>query len=184
MNQLVNIGNRIPREYFITSGSGESDITIHAGSFHLALKDAGIEQHNIIFYSSILPAIATEIPKPENQVHGSVMEIISAVANAQKGERATAGITYGWLYNKETKEKYGGLVCEYNGKDTEKQAGKTLEASLNELYVNGFSEEYDIKDIRLITKSIVPKKNFGTALVAICFTSYDLPVNTYFSLLL
>lgn len=31
------VGNRIPYEFFICSGSGESDITVHAGSFHLAL---------------------------------------------------------------------------------------------------------------------------------------------------
>ena len=75
------IGNRIPKDYFITKGCGESNITIHAGSYHLALKTAGIEMCNIMTYSSILPAIATEIERPQHLYHGSVMETIMAVSS-------------------------------------------------------------------------------------------------------
>ena len=53
------VGNRIPKDFFVTTGTGESDLTIHAGSYHLALKNAGIEMCNIMTYSSILPNIAT-----------------------------------------------------------------------------------------------------------------------------
>ena len=73
-NSEILFGNRIPKDFFITSGIGESDITIHAGSYHLALKEAGIEMCNIIAYSSILPKIATEIEKPKELVHGSVLK--------------------------------------------------------------------------------------------------------------
>ena len=66
INKII-IGNRIPKDYYITKGKGESDIAIHAGSFHHALKDAGIEMCNIISYSSILPGIAKEIKKVKNQ---------------------------------------------------------------------------------------------------------------------
>ncbi|MBN2142889.1 pyruvoyl-dependent arginine decarboxylase [Candidatus Woesearchaeota archaeon] len=170
------IGNKVPREYFVTSGVGESDITIHAGSYHLALKDAGIEMCNIMTYSSIMPGIAQEIAKPDGLVHGSVMDTISAVSNSNKGERATAAIIYSWLYDKETGERYGGLVCEYHGDKTEEEAGDELRMSLSELYVNGFSERFELKETRLISRSIVPEKKFGTALVAICFTSYEYPV--------
>ena len=58
-------GQRIPKDYFVTKGKGESDITVHAGSYHLALREAGIEMCNIMTYSSILPSIATEIERPE-----------------------------------------------------------------------------------------------------------------------
>lgn len=51
----ILVGNRIPRDYFVTKGTGQSDITIHAGSYHLALKKANIEMCNIMTYSSILP---------------------------------------------------------------------------------------------------------------------------------
>ena len=170
------IGNRIPRDYFITDGVGESDITIHAGSFHLALKDAGIEICNIMTYSSILPGISREIKREKPLVHGAVMETIMAVADAEKGQRATTGIIYGWLKNKKNNEKLGGLVCEYNGNLSEKVAGIQLNQSLMELYENGYSEDYDLKDIRLISKSFVPKKKFGTSIVALCFVNYVYPV--------
>ncbi|MBN2203390.1 MAG: pyruvoyl-dependent arginine decarboxylase [Candidatus Aenigmarchaeota archaeon] len=172
----MNIGNRIPKDFFITSGVGQSDITIHAGSYHLALKDAGIESFNIMTYSSILPGIAQEVPKPSDYVHGSVMETIMACSNAEKGQLATVGIIFGWLYDKNTGEKYGGLVCEYNGHDSEEFAIESLKASLNELYNNGFDDKYDLNDIKVISRSFVPEKRFGTALVSLCFTNYVYPV--------
>lgn len=174
--KYVLFGNRIPKDFFITSGTGESDITVHAGSFHLALKDAGIERCNIITYSSILPGIAKEIEKPDNLVHGSVMETIMASADTRKGERATAGIIFGWLFDRHTGEKYGGLVCEYHGNKEEATATESLKMSLDELYENGFSENYEIRDVKIITRSIVPSKRFGTAMVALCFVNYTYPV--------
>jgi arginine decarboxylase len=169
-------GNRIPVEYFETSGTGESDITIHAGSYHLALLSAKIEMCNIVTYSSILPGIARKIDRPEKIEHGSVMEAIMSVCHAEKGERATAGIIYGWLNDKITKKRYGGLVCEHYGNYDEKELERRLKSSLEELYWNGFSEQYDLDDIHLLSESFVPRKNYGTALVALCFTSYYYPV--------
>jgi len=176
----VIIGNKIPKEFFITIGTGESDITVHAGSYHLALNAAGIERCNIMYYSSILPAIATEIPKDEETikslVHGSVMDTIMACANAARGERATAGIIFAWLYHKSTGKKHGGLVCEYNGHDDEETVKKSLRASLQELYTNGYSDRFELKDEKLTTISFVPKKKHGTALVALCFLNYEVPI--------
>lgn len=94
----ILIGNRIPKEFFETRGSGESDIAIHAGSYHLALKDANIEMYNIMTYSSILPGIAEKVNPPAKITHGAVLESIISVRHAGKGELATAGIIYGWLY--------------------------------------------------------------------------------------
>jgi arginine decarboxylase len=172
----ITIGTRIPKDYFVTSGAGECDITVHAGSFHLALRDAGIERYNIMTYSSIMPGIANEVKKPKDLVHGCVVETIMACASMEKGVRATAGIIYGWLFNKKTKQRYGGLVCEYNGSLPEEEAGAQLRASLQTLYTNGFEGEYELRNERLTMKSFVPKKKFGTALVAICFTNYLCPV--------
>ena len=169
------IGCRIPKDFFITGGIGESNITVHAGSYHLALKKAKIEMCNILTYSSILPKIAQEITRPKKLIHGSVMETIMAVCDTTKGKRATVGIIYGWLHDKKTGEKYGGLVCEYNGDLTEIKARSQLKESLNELYKNGFSRKYSLKNINLISKSFIPKKKFGTALVALCFTNYIFP---------
>jgi len=175
-SQGLVIGNRIPKDYFLTKGHGESDITVHAGSYHLALKAAGIEMCNIMNYSSILPGISREIKRPKELIHGSVMESISAVATASAGERATAGIIFGWLVNKKSRERFGGLVCEYNGNSSKDEAEKSLRASLNELYINGFDKKFDLIETKLTLESFTPKKKFGTALVAICFTNYFFPI--------
>ena len=175
-SKTIITGNRIPQDYFVTRGTGESDITIHAGSYHLALKKCGIEMCNIITYSSIMPGGARETKKPDAFVHGSVMESIMAVSHAKKGERATAGIIYGWLHDKITNKRLGGLVCEHNGNYTEREIEEKLYASLHELYINGFDQEFDLKNTTMLKESFVPTKNFGTAMVAICFTSYIYPI--------
>ena len=173
---FIQTANRIPKDFFVTYGIGESDITVHAGSYHLALRDAGIEPFNIMVYSSTLSSIANKIEKPKNLIHGSVMETIMACANAKKGKRATAGIIMGWLYEKTTQKKAGGFVCEYNGSLPEQKAKEQLRSSLNELYTNGYNDKYDLKNIEILTKSFVPKKKYGTAIVALCFTSHIFPI--------
>lgn len=173
------IGCRIPKDFFVTSGVGESDITIHAGSYHLALREANIEHLNIMVYSSILPAIARQTPfNPRTIPHGSVLETITAAKSVRKGERATAAIIWGWLIDRETKERFGGLVCEYSDTGTEEDARQSLRASLQELYENGYEEKYilDEENIQFHSRSITPAKNFGTALVTLGFVNYEVPV--------
>jgi arginine decarboxylase len=170
------VGNRIPKDYFVTTGIGQSDVAIHAGSYHLALKDAGIEMANIMTYSSILPGMATEISKPSGITHGEVMETIMAVANGNRGERVSAGIIYGWLTEKKTGQHYGGLVCEHNGNYAEEELERLLHSSIDELYTNGFEERFSLGNLNVIKRSFVPLKTYGTALVALCFTSYFYPI--------
>jgi arginine decarboxylase len=172
----MRIANRIPKDFFVAKGSGESDIAIHAGSFHLALKEAGIEKYNIMSYSSVLPSIATEVRKPKDLTYGAVMDTIIATSNAQKGERATAGIIFGWLFNRKTGERHGGLVCEQNGKMTVSDLTENLHASLNELYTNGFDGDFELRDIKMLTESFTVRKKFGTALCALCFVNHVYPV--------
>ena len=173
------VGNRVPKDYFVTKGKGESDITIHAGSYHLALKDAGIEMANIMTYSSILPGIANEIPRPAHITHGAVMETITATGNCRKGERVSAGIIWGWLHDRMTGQKYGGLVCEHYGDYSGEAIEKLLRRSLEELYVNGFEERFEFGEIKVVTETCAPVKEYGTALVALCFTDYYYPVLEY-----
>ena len=170
------VGNRIPRDFFVTAGTGESDLTIHAGSYHLALKNAGIEMCNIMTYSSILPGIATEIPHPKELLHGSVMESILSVCNVKQGQRGTAGIVYGWINERKTKKLYGGLVCEIVGDYSSEELKQKLQLSLDELYFNGYSERFEFKSTHFLIESIIPKKNYGTALVALCFVNYEYPI--------
>jgi len=176
VSEGILLGNRIPKDFFVTEGTGQSDITVHAGSYHLALRDAGIEMCNIMTYSSILPAVANETARPRRLTHGSVMETIMAVSTANTGTRATAGIIWSWLFERSTGERHGGLVCEYNGSLSEEQAAAQLEESLQELYSNGYSEDFSLEGTRLQMRSFVPEKRFGTVLVGLCFLTYLWPV--------
>lgn len=169
------LGNRIPHEFFITKGSGESDITIHAGSFHLALCNAGIGMKNIITYSSVLPAEARQIAMPERMKQGDVMEVIMATGHCRKGERITAGMAVAWLTNPGSGERVGGLVCELSGNYPVEEIQEKLRESMQEIYRHGYVA-YSLGELQLITESFVPHKQFGTALVALCFNSYLYPV--------
>ncbi len=172
--EKVVVGNRIPYEFFTVCGVGESDISTHAGSFHLALADAGIECYNIVNYSSILPRIAEEVVKPRKYVHGSVLETIMARVDGEKGQRLTAGIEYGWLVNCNSGKRYGGLVVEYMNHGTEQEAKMTLDAMLNELYGAADQKRFSLERRRTIITSFIPEKKYGTALVALGFVSYIL----------
>ena len=174
--KYITVGNRIPRDYFVTKGSGESDITEHAGSFHMGLKSAGIETANIMTYSSILPSIAREIPRPHIE-HGEVMECIMSSGTVEHGDSISVGIIYGWLYDRISEDRYGGIVCECQLKNADDdKLFSMLSASLEQLYINGFFDNYLLKDISTITQSVCPRKKYGTAIAAICFKNYVVPV--------
>ena len=44
---VKRIGNIVPETFFIAKGSGDSELEKHAGSYHMALHDAGIADFNI-----------------------------------------------------------------------------------------------------------------------------------------
>lgn len=178
MKQILTFRNRVPKDYFITIGIGESDITYHAGAMHLCLKTCGIEMCNIIQYSSILPSIANKIERPEYIRHGEVAECIIAMSSGTPGIRTSAGIIYGWLYDKITNEKFGGLVCENTGDYEESELIDLLYASLNELYINGFDDKYYLRDIEIYISSFIPSKKYSAAGVALVFQNYEVEIES------
>ncbi len=168
-------GNRIPGDYFIARGTGESDLSVHAGSFHLALHDAGISMKNLMVYTSVLPATAREVPPPEHMTMGAVMECIMAVAHGKKGERVTAGLITGWLHEPEGDQRVCGLVAELGGNYAVGEMESLLKESLHELHTHGY-QHYKMGETRIITESFVPGKKHGTALTALCFVNYRHPL--------
>ena len=170
---------RVPGEYFITKGSGRSEETLHAGSYHHALKDAGIERFNIMNYSSVLPADAKQVNKIyANYIEfGSVLETIMAradyvdIGGGPEGV-ISAAIAVGTLIRKKDQFKLGSFVAERSGAFTELEAVEKANTSLLELYHDGYDDEYYLDDIRVYSNSMENKSKFGTVLVAICFVNY------------
>jgi len=179
----------IPYEYFISTGTGESGDQNHAGSYHKAMRMAGVELGNLVPYTSILPPIAKEIPIEEGIKrirHGAQVGVIQAAAHIdrEKGQkRATSAILYGFLYPKGQKggKHAGGLVCEYNGEGTPEEAIKNVNSCLDELYTGknregfAFSDKYDLVKQKPLVATIEPKQRYGTAFCVLAFVSYVVP---------
>lgn len=166
--------NRIPVDFFVTRGQGQSDITHHAGAYHLALRQARIERANIMTYSSILPRGANQIDQQTYRItQGEVLESIMAVASCGYGETATAALGWSWLLDGNG-DRHGGIVAEYNGPLLPHLAKPHVEEMLDELFVNGFEQDlFEREKPHVITEHVTPTKQHGCALVAMCFTSFD-----------
>ena len=57
----------------------------------------------------------------------------------------------------------------------EEKAKETLMRSIKEMFESRFPSNYQLKDTEIYTRSFVPKKKYGTAIVAIVFVSYEYP---------
>ena len=116
----IIVGNRVPYEYFVTSGTGESDagcdgLPYETGSYDQALTNAGIENANIVEYTSVIPTIAHEITKEEGLKRiqwGEVIECIKAQSNGPKGSFVSAAVITTSVYD-QSGTYLGGFACEY-----------------------------------------------------------------------
>lgn len=172
--------NRIPKTFFVTQGSGDSDNQVHAGSYHIALHEAGISDYNIMTYSSVLPACAEKVDRKEAKypAFGSELMTIMSCAHGEKGDLISAGVVYAWMTEKRTGKRVGGLVCEVSGKMTHDALMIELRRSILELHERTYSQ-YHLGTLNSITRSHRVQKKYGTALVALCFTSFVHPLNPF-----
>jgi arginine decarboxylase len=196
---MLVLGNRIPYEYFITKGKGESyagsaGLPYETGSYDAALNVAGIENANVIEYTSVIPVEAKEIPREEGLKRlnwGEVLECIKAQSNGRKGSKISAAIMTTSIVD--PKGTYlGGFACEYSGAGTRQDAEKSLAESISGMikrrgYGNIKGETILYKDNVTDTGyTIYPGKIFeyefldvkeehGSVFTAICFVSHKYP---------
>jgi arginine decarboxylase len=198
MNQFI-LGNRIPYEYFITSGKGEAEVgsvglPFETGSYDSALNNAGIEDTNVIEYTSVIPTGAKQITKEEGLKRlqwGEVLECIKAESNGQKGSTLSAGVMTTSVTDPNGKY-LGGFAVEYSGSGSKSQAEKSLQSSIvgmierrgygtmkgeNILYKdNKTNKGYIIHPGKLFVYDTMDvKQAHGSVFVAICFVSYRYP---------
>jgi pyruvoyl-dependent arginine decarboxylase (PvlArgDC) len=199
MNDLI-LGNRVPYQYFITSGFGESDagskgLPYETGSYDEALTKAGIQNANIVEYTSVIPTVAKEISREEGLKRiqwGEVLESIKAQANGAEGEFISAAVMTTDVIDPNGKY-LGGFACEYSGNDDRTGVEKSLEDSIAGIIerrnfgkvINGaklYQENKTDKGYKFhpgkifVYEGFKIKKHHGTALAAICFVSYKIPV--------
>jgi arginine decarboxylase len=172
------IGCRIPKEYFWVIGWGESDVGIETGSYDAALHMAGIENYNVLLYTSVLPPEAVELPHLPNIHHGSVLEAIIAVQHSDKpGTRITAGLLLAKVFRTSDGSYLGGFACEYAGTGSLEEAEANLRQAMQQLFARRYQNRfYKLEFGKSLVRTFTPQKSFGTILVGIGFASYLVPV--------
>ncbi len=175
VEEVLEVGSLLPKKFFVTKGKGEGDSELLA--FDHALKDAGIQDCNLVFYSSILPHRAEELRKIPKLEFGSVLGVIMALAKGRKGERLTAGVGIGWIFDIRG-QRLGGMVVEYHGNGSRSEARNFLRRNLEGMFEARFGQKtsYELKFGRVVIESFVPRrKPYGACLAAVCFPSFVLP---------
>ena len=199
---MIILGNRVPYEYFITSGKGESNagsagLPYETGSYDAALNDAGIQNTNVIEYTSVMPTESKEITKEEGLKRlqwGEVLECIKAQANGKRGSKISAAVMTTTIID--PKGKFlGGFACEYSGAGTKKEAESSLSESISCMikrrgYGNIKGDIQIYKDNKTDTGYIIHpgkifvydfldvKEEHGSVFTVICFVSYRFPTLT------
>jgi arginine decarboxylase len=199
MNNFLVLGNRVPYEYFLTKGKGESNagsegLPYETGSYDAALNDAGIQNSNVIEYTSVIPVGAKEIPREEGLKRinwGEVLEVIKAQSNGKRGEHISAAVMTTTIIDPNG-NYLGGFACEYSGSGSRKEAEDSLIISISGMikrrgYGNIKGEAKMYKDNITDTgyrihpgkifyyDDIDVKEEHGSVFTAICFVSYRYP---------
>lgn len=176
-SHYLEVGCRIPRDYFWVIGWGESDVGIETGSYDAALTMAGIENFNVMLYTSVLPPEAIELPHLPDIHHGSVLEGIIAVQHADRpGTRVTAGLLLAKVLRK-SGSYLGSFACEYAANGTVEEADANLREAMEGLFMRRYSPElYTLEFGKSVIRTFTPKLSFGTVIVGIGFSTYLSPV--------
>ncbi|BFI30441.1 arginine decarboxylase [Marchantia polymorpha subsp. ruderalis] len=183
--QGLLFGSRIPKHFFNIQGFGQTDRgdgsdPWETGSYDLALEEAGIQDLNIMKYTSVIPPEASKITKLEAQAffrHGAVMEAIMSTMHGVKGDRITAGVGRVQIRRKKDGYHIGGYAAEYEGHATADKARDILRSDLQGIFSRRFQpEEYECFDEEFTIRSGEVEKAFGTVIAAICFSTYVFPV--------
>ena len=133
------IGCRIPKEYFWVIGWGQSSVGIETGSYDAALHMAGIENYNVMLYTSVLPPEAVELRHLPDIHHGSVLEGIIAVQHTDKPRtRITAGVLLAKVYRNADNSYLGGFACEYGGNGSPEEAEANLREAMQQLFARRY----------------------------------------------
>ena len=177
-SRYSEIGCRIPKDYFWVIGWGESDVGIETGSYDAALHMAGIENYNVMLYTSVLPPEAAELHHLPDIHHGSVLEGIIALQHTdQPGTRITAGLLLAKVYHISDGSYLGGFACEYAGDLSVEEADANLREAMHQLFERRYkSKLYKLELGKSVVRTFTPEKSFGTILVGIGFASYLVPV--------
>jgi len=198
---MIILGNRVPYEYFITKGKGESNagsegLPYETGSYDAALFDAGIQNTNVIEYTSVMPTDSKQISKEEGLKRlqwGEVLECIKAQSNGKRGSKISAAVMTTSVIDPKGKH-LGGFAVEYAGSGTKRDVEASLAESVTGIIERrGYGKLKGGENLQLYKDNITDSgyiihpgkifeyenldvtKEHGTVFTAICFVSYKFP---------
>lgn len=153
----------IPSEFFVTSGSASSEIS-DLNAFDIALREAGIEEQNLVAVSSVIPPEAVEVPRKRLPM-GAVTHCVLAQMRGRSGDRIAAGIAYTYR-----KDGYGGYVAEghiFGGEDALREQLRQKIKGMEAL------RGIELEEPTIVTESIlVPDGMYGCCIASLVFTEY------------
>jgi arginine decarboxylase len=173
------------KNYFITNGSGESNLSRsknHTTSYDDAVVNAGIGNVNVVNLSSMIPPGSIEVPYISPK-WGDVVYCIMARNDSKKGKFISCALLISEVYYEN--KLLGSFVLEYSGNGNVTSAQKNLFMDLYDMVerrnYGSFYEplkmytqnktklNYNIIPQRFIYKSLKIKKRHGTVICSICF---------------
>lgn len=187
------LGNRIPQYYFVTSGSGDTDIgpgddPWETGSYDLALLEASLANFNVVPYTSVLPPESKEVTLEFAEQffhHGAVIEVIMPQQNAVQGDTLTTGVGRIWVREPATGKAIGGFAAEYEKvykgeRVAEDEAVAEAEKFLKISLEGEVSRRYDPSEVESYgmtfeTNYEYVDKAYGTSLTALAWVTYIYP---------
>jgi len=184
-------GTRVPTLGFITGGTGQSDLGIppqeyETFAYDSALLEAGIQDFNVVPYTSVLPKeldgnIVLDVQKVKPHFHhGSVLEVIMAGTGAAHQEYAAIATGLGLCWAETQSGQFvGGFAAEFVQRYTAQidsvvagaEARLWLTKSLDhELSIRGLRKrgEYDV-----YVNWMNLEQRFGYCLTALGFLNFS-----------
>lgn len=150
----------IPKEFFVTGGEAISPIS-QLNAFDRALKNARIEQCNLVPVSSILPPTCKEREWKKIPA-GSITYTVIARMDGKGETTIAAGIAWAW-----GKNMIHGLIAEANGHMDKKTLEKTLKWRIKEM---AKTRGIEIEKIGYRAEVLrVPIENYGCVIAALVF---------------
>lgn len=147
---------------------------IETGSYDAALM-AGIENFNVMLYTSVLSPEAVELPHLPDIHHGSVLEGIIAVQHTDRpATRITAGLLLARVLRKSDESYLGGVACEYAGNGSIEEAKTNLQEAMHQLFARRYqTRSYKVEFGKSVVRTYTPGKSFRTILVGLGFASAE-----------
>ncbi|MBU0580615.1 MAG: arginine decarboxylase, pyruvoyl-dependent [Candidatus Margulisbacteria bacterium] len=132
----------VPKEVFLTKGVGRHKEKLH--SFEIALRDAGIEQFNIVRVSSIFPPYCKIIPREKGLQKlstGQILFVVLSTNSTNEPNRLIASSI--GLAIPADKTRYGYLSEHHSFGETESVSGDYAEDLAASMLASTLGIEYD-----------------------------------------